>query len=163
MCYSWQQIVIPGWRHPKAPSALMNRTRSGKACEVWVQKCAGWLSPLGPIRPLWGVIVVKSSRQGASSEQCSFYPNSLGHFHREVSCGSMETRILSFSTNARSRVGWLEAGARLQSPKLFLQWGIDAESSRKHLGRNELPAKYRLFHFEGRHPIYSASQSFSNF
>ena len=98
-----------------------------------------------------------------SFEQCSCYPGGLGHFHRDVSGGDMETQILPFSTNAHSRASWLEVGARLQSPKLFLQWGICAESSKKHLGRNELPAKYRLFHFEGCHPIYVTPQSFSNF
>lgn len=52
---------------------------------------AGWLSHLGPIQPLCGVIVVKSLRQGAGCEQhSSCYPNSLGHFRGEVSGGNME-------------------------------------------------------------------------
>lgn len=73
------------------------------------------------IHHLRGVNAVRSWCQRAGSEQCSCYPGSLGHFHRDVSGGAMETQLLLFSTNARSRVGWLEVGARLQSLKLFLQ------------------------------------------
>lgn len=75
----------------------------------------------GIIQHLRGVNAVRSLCQQAGSEQCSCYPGSLGHFHRDVSGGAMETQLLPFSTNARSRLGWLEVGAGLQSPKLFLQ------------------------------------------
>lgn len=64
---------------------------------------------------------VRSLCQGASSEQCSCYPGSLGHLCRGVSGGDIETQIWPFSTNAHSWVSWLEVRARQQSPKLFLQ------------------------------------------
>lgn len=118
---------------------------------------------LGPIQPSHGINVVRSLCQGANSEQCSRYRGSLGYFHGDVSGVDMETHIWPFSINSHSSVSWLEVGVRLQSPKLFLQWGICAESSKKNLRRNELPAKYKLFHFKGHHPIYLTSQSFSNF
>lgn len=105
----------------------------------------------------------RSLCQWAGSEQCSCYPGCLGHFLGDASSGDVETQIWPFSTKAHSRVSWLEVRARQQSPELFLQWGICAESSKNPLRRNELPAKYRLFRFEGHHPIYLSSQSFSNF
>lgn len=51
LCYSWQQIVPPGRRHPKPCSALMSRTCSGNVCKMWVQMCAGWLSHHGQFNP----------------------------------------------------------------------------------------------------------------
>lgn len=90
MGYSWQQIVTPGQRHPKPPSALMKRTCSGKACETWVQKCRMALMLGGQSGPC--VVWLWSSpyaREQALSSTAAVI-RSLGHFRGEVSSGNME-------------------------------------------------------------------------